>query len=54
MPGMGTSRFLPVTWVDANERDGGINLIFGTRIEVSGVVFKLGSRSVNGKTCNFL
>jgi hypothetical protein len=52
MPGMGTRNrsVPPVTWVDANERDGGINLIFGTRIEVSGVVFKLGSRSVSRKT----
>jgi hypothetical protein len=27
------SRFPTIIWVDANDRNGGINLIFGTRIE---------------------
>jgi hypothetical protein len=43
------SQFPTVNWVDAKKRIGGIDLIFGTRIDGQGVVSRSGSRGRNGK-----
>ena len=38
---IGTSQFRPVTWVDANEGNDAIDLMFGTRIEGQGANLRI-------------